>query len=166
MEDFWYTLRVRGGEAFAESMDLSRTNMMVHIINKWVPSEKQILVDTKDESLFLDIYKLKGKRIVALINQWHVPGIEQRWRRATGTEEKVEWTSPIADMDIDALNEENLINHYLLGRACEVGKTEPATDNSYQVQYHKELWEPERTRHTHHLSHKDVPAPGEDKPHH
>ena len=59
-------------------------------------------------------------------------------------------------MPIDTLNEENLINNYLRERASKVGNTEPATDSNYQIQYHKELWEPERTRHTHHQSYKDV----------
>lgn len=43
-------------------------------------------------------------------------------------------------MDIDRMNEEKLINNYLKQRASEVGKTEPATDTEYQVQYHKDLW--------------------------
>ena len=90
MEDFWHTLRVRGGEAFAESIDRSRANMMVHILNKWVPDEKYILIDIKDESMFLDIYRLRGKRLVAVVNQWHVQGIEDHWKSATGTAERVE----------------------------------------------------------------------------
>jgi hypothetical protein len=35
--------------------------------------------------MFLDIYKLQGKKLVAVVNQWHVEGITQRWRSATGT---------------------------------------------------------------------------------
>lgn len=156
IQDFFNTLRVRGGEAFSESIDRSRVNMMIHILNKWFPEEKYILIDVKDESMFLDIYKLKGKKIVALVNQWHVQGIEERWRSATGTELPIEEPNPVADMDIDTLNEDNMINAYLKERASKIGHTEPATDHDYPLQYHKDLWEPERIRHTHHQSYKDV----------
>lgn len=117
MHDFWSTLRVRGGEAFAESIDRSRANMFVHILNTWIPDEKPILIDIRDESMFLDIYRLKGTKQVAVVNQWHVEGIEQRWRSATGTELAVEERNPVADMDIDRMNEEKLINDYLKQRA-------------------------------------------------
>ena len=83
-------------------------------------------------------------------------GIETRWRAATGTQKVEEKRNPVGDMDIDRMYEEKLINDYLKARASEVGKTEPATDTEYQVQYHKDLWEPERNRHTHHQSYKDV----------
>lgn len=59
---------------------------MVHILNTWVPEEKHILIDIKDESMFLDINRLKGNKLVAVVNQWHVEGIQQRWRSATGTQ--------------------------------------------------------------------------------
>ena len=36
--------------------------------------------------LFYDINnKLKGKKIVAVVNQWHMEGIETHWRNFTGT---------------------------------------------------------------------------------
>jgi hypothetical protein len=36
--------------------------------------------------MFYDLYrKCKGEKIVAVVNQWHVTGIESRWRQATKT---------------------------------------------------------------------------------
>ena len=53
-----------------------------------------------------------------------------------------------------------LINEWLREYVSEVSKTEPATWQDYLTNYHKENFENERTRHTHHDSHEDVPEPG------
>lgn len=39
--------------------------------------------------------------------------VETHWRRATGTELPEENISPIADMDIDAIQENNVVNEFL-----------------------------------------------------
>ena len=89
--DFTKTMRVRGGEAFAESFDRSRANLMVSMFNKIAPEQKRIIVDARDETIFRDLYKkCEGDKIVAVVNQWHVHGIETHWRNATGTQEKAE----------------------------------------------------------------------------
>ena len=85
--DFCKVLRTRGGEAFAESLDRSRANFMVGVLSKCAPEQKKILIDLRDESIFRDLYKkCEGERIVAVVNQWHMQGIETHWKRATGTE--------------------------------------------------------------------------------
>ncbi len=100
-EDFIDTLHVRGGEAFAESIDRSRINFLVGLLSKSAPKQKQILIDQRDERIFRDLYSLKAKNVVAVVNQWHLEGVETHWRRATGTEVVVPAESPVADMDID-----------------------------------------------------------------
>lgn len=47
-DDFMNTLHVRGGEAFAESVDRSRINFIVGLISKAAPKQKNILVDQRD----------------------------------------------------------------------------------------------------------------------
>jgi hypothetical protein len=37
------------------------------------------MVDEKDEDLFKQIDKSKGEKIVVLVNQWHLEGIEHHW---------------------------------------------------------------------------------------
>lgn len=69
-------------------------------------------------------------------------------------------------MNIDDYQEMNVVNNYLRSRASKLGKTEPATDHNMITNYHKENFEYERTRHTHHESHEDIPNPGEEKSHH
>ena len=61
------------------------------------------MVDQRDLRIFRDLYSLKAKNIVAVVNQWHMQGVETHWRRTTGTELPEEHLSPIADMDIDAI---------------------------------------------------------------
>lgn len=86
MTDFKNILQTRGGEAFAESFDRSRANFMVGAFNKIAPIQKQVLIDLRDERIFRDLYKnCEGDQIVAVVNQWHVQGVETHWRRTTGT---------------------------------------------------------------------------------
>ena len=47
-DDFINTLHVRGGEAFAESIDRSRINFFVALMNRIAPKQKNILVDQRD----------------------------------------------------------------------------------------------------------------------
>jgi hypothetical protein len=47
-DDFMNTLHVRGGEAFAESIDRSRINFLVALFNKVAPKQKSILIDQRD----------------------------------------------------------------------------------------------------------------------
>lgn len=69
-------------------------------------------------------------------------------------------------MDIDAIQEQDLINSYLRDYVSEVTKSEPASWQDYFTHYHKEVFEYERTRHTHHYTHQDIPEPGEKGSHH
>lgn len=102
--DFIDTLHVRGGEAFAESIDRSRINFLVGMLSRICPKQKKILIDQRDERIFNEIYNIKGhKNIVAVVNQWHMEGVETHWRRLTGTVEEKPQLSPVHDMDIDAM---------------------------------------------------------------
>jgi hypothetical protein len=69
-------------------------------------------------------------------------------------------------MDIDAIQEKSLVNEWLREHYSEVAKTEPATWQDQSTNYHKENFEYERTRHTHHDTHEDIPEPGQKKTHH
>jgi hypothetical protein len=171
VRDFYRVLHTRGGEAFAESMDRSRINFMVAALSKLAPFQKKIMVDLRDETIFRDLYikcrsEKGGDKVVAVVNQWHMEGVETHWRRATKSEEKKE-ESPIADMDIDEYQERHIINEYLRELTSRLAKSEPATHNDMLTNYKKENFEYERTRHADHKSYKDVPGPGEKhKPHH
>jgi hypothetical protein len=160
-KDFFDILNVRGGEAFAESIDRSRINFLVGLFSKASPLQKKILIDQRDIRIFRDLYTLKSKNIVAVVNQWHMEGVETHWRRATGTQVAQPNLSPVADMDIDAIQDKLLVNEWLREYTSEVTKSEPASWQDYSTNYHKENFEYERTRHTHHDSHEDIPEPGQ-----
>lgn len=108
-------MHVRGGEAFAESMDRFRINFLVSLFNRAAPKQKNIIVDERDVRIFKDLYyNLKDhKNIVAIVNQWHMEGIETHWRNHTGTVIPKENLSPVADMPIDDMQEKLLTNEWL-----------------------------------------------------
>ena len=164
--DFVNTMHVRGGEAFAESIDRSRINFLIALLSRVAPKQKRILVDERDQRIFKDIYSLKANNIVAVVNQWHMEGIETYWRGITGQARPVDY-NPVADMPIDEMQEKSLINEFLREYTSGVTKSEPATWQDYITSYHKENFEGERTRHINPQSHEEVPAPGEEaKPNH
>jgi len=45
---------------------------------------KKILVDDRDEDLFAAIDQTKGERVVVIVNQWHMEGIEHHWATRYG----------------------------------------------------------------------------------
>ena len=83
-KDFRDVMHVRGSEAFSESIDRSRINFLVGLLTKIVPKQKKILIDERDERIFRELYSLKAKNIVAVVNQWHMEGIETHWKGITG----------------------------------------------------------------------------------
>jgi hypothetical protein len=93
------------------------------------------------------------KNIVAVVNQWHMEGVETLWRRLTNTELPQQQLSPVADMDIDAIQDMRTTNEWLREHYSEVARSEPATWQDLNTNYHKENFEYERTRHTHHDTH-------------
>lgn len=93
------------------------------MFNKIAPKQKKILVDWRGERIFREIYNIKQQNIVAVVNQWHMQAIETHWRRATGTEINEEILSPVADMDIDGFQENEVVNEFLRERASEVTKS-------------------------------------------
>lgn len=65
---------------------------------------KKIMVDEKDEVLFRAINEAKGEKVVVLVNQWHMEGIEHHWAHHYGqvprSVEFPEGINPIGDMDL------------------------------------------------------------------
>ena len=45
--------------------------------------------------------------------------------------------SPVADMDIDAFQENHVVNEFLRDYTSEVAKSEPATHQNHLTGYHK-----------------------------
>jgi hypothetical protein len=159
-DDQWQVLRTVGGVAFSENLDNYGVNWFVKWFNRVHPEVKHILVDSEDYRFLEEFLNDESKTIVAVVNQWHLPGISTYWKRNTGTEKVGEFINPIGDMDIDRIQEGNLVNEHLRRYYTKVSKTEPAAWSSYLTHYHKSVMEPERERHVffegtsdHHLIH-------------
>jgi hypothetical protein len=58
-------------------------------------------------------------------------------------------------MDIEALQEDELVNDYLRKFTSKLTKSEPASSRAYITQYYKDCQEQERFRHVEFLSHDD-----------
>jgi len=154
-QDNFRLLKVQGGETFAELMDRYRTNWFVKLFEKYAPHQKRIFIDQKDVDLFHNLYRAKGKTMVAVVNQWHMTGIEAHWRHTTGTEVYGEPINPIGDMNIEQYMEGSLVNDKLREITSAITGSEPATWQNYITQYHKETQEAHRTRHVYFLGYDD-----------
>lgn len=155
--DLFFASNVIGGEAFAESFDRYRAAWCVKFFERISPHQKRILIDKKDADLFTLLYKsVPGKNIVAVVNQWHMEGIENHWRHTTNTQINTEPINPIGDMDIEAYFEDQVVNDYLRIFTSRLTKSEPASARSYITQYYKDCQEYERFRHVEFLDHKDA----------
>jgi cell fate regulator YaaT (PSP1 superfamily) len=75
---------------------------------------------------------------VAIVNQWHVSGIEAHWRHSTNTEQNTEPINPIGDFNINAWQEQQSINDELRDIVSKITKSEPATWQNYITHYQKE----------------------------
>lgn len=147
---------VHGMKTFTENATESRTKWLIDLYDAVIPHQKKIIVDAEDERIFNEIYhKLNGKVNVALVNAWHLPGIETHWRHTTGTAEAKEFINPIGDFDIDAWMDATVENDYLRRNKAHKGKTEPAVTSDYMSQYNKQNTEAERERHVFFAGHDD-----------
>lgn len=77
---------LRSQEAYSESIDTTGAYWWTYVLNYLAPEAKKVIIDDKDDNLFLKLYReSSAERTVAVVNHWHVPGIEARWRAATDT---------------------------------------------------------------------------------
>ena len=54
-------------------------NWYIACTEVFFPRVKEIFVDKRDEDLFKSIDQCEGKKIVVVVNQWHLEGIEHHW---------------------------------------------------------------------------------------
>ncbi len=61
------------------SCDQYMVNWFVSILDKIYPDVKRILIDMKEQEIFQTLMQNKGKRMVCLVNQIHLEGLEHHW---------------------------------------------------------------------------------------
>ena len=146
--DLQRLIRVRGLEKCSEIFDDKHISLIVNNFEKMTPFHKKIFIDQENERLFKHMYnKMEGDTIVAVVNQWHVPGIEAFWRHSTETEQIGEFINPIGDMDIDKMKKCDAMNELQRAIHSKNSSSEPTVSLNYQTHYHKMIVEPERSRH-------------------
>ena len=69
-------------------------------------------MDQKDLDIFHALHSSSAQTTVAVVNQWHMAGVEAHWRHSTGTQVHHP-INPVGDMDLNALAEDHLVNDFL-----------------------------------------------------
>lgn len=103
---------------------------------------KEIFVDKRDEDLFRAIDNCEGKKIVAVVNQWHLEGIEHHWcfrygqyPRSVAFNEPI---NPIGDMNLREGLFARLYNYVNREIASSNSRATPSTYADWIIGYHRE----------------------------
>ena len=59
-------------------------NWYIQVMDIFFPKFKTIFIDKRDEDLFRAIDSCPDKKIVVVVNQWHMEGIEHDWAHRYG----------------------------------------------------------------------------------
>ena len=78
-------IQLVGPAAYSEKcLDANQMNWIIQSTDVFFPKIKKILVDERDEDLFTEIDQAQGDKVVVLVNQWHMEGIEHHWAHRYG----------------------------------------------------------------------------------
>lgn len=103
---------------------------------------KEIFVDKRDEDLFTYIDSCEGKKVVAIVNQWHMEGIEHRWCHRYGQLPRSvnfqDAINPIGDLDLREGLFQRLYNYLHRELASSHSKATPSTYADWIIGYHRE----------------------------
>lgn len=101
------TYRMQNSEPsqFTEKcLDPYMVNWFIQNTDIFFPKFKRIFVDQRDEDLFKAIDTCPEKRIVVVVNQFHMEGIEHNWAHRYGQQPRSvhfpEGINPIGDLDL------------------------------------------------------------------
>ena len=84
-QEFNRKVALVGPAAFTEKcLDSYQMNWIIANLEIFFPNLKRIFVDKRDEEIFNQIDRSKGNRVVVLVNQWHMEGIEHHWAHRYG----------------------------------------------------------------------------------
>lgn len=137
-------LAMVGPTAFSEKcLDASNMNWFIQSADVFFPKIKKVMIDEKDEDLFKNIDSAKGEKIVVVVNQWHMEGIEHHWAHRYGqvprSVEFPEGINPIGDMDLREglfMRLYNNLHREIASSNSRAGT--PATYADWIIGYHRE----------------------------
>lgn len=117
-------------------------NWIIKASNLFFPYVKRIFVDQTDTDLFKKIHSSPHKKIVAVVNQWHMEGIEHHWCHTYAqTPRSVEFNepiNPIGDMDLRRGLFDQLWNAMQREVKSAHHKSVPLTFSNMLIGYHRE----------------------------
>jgi hypothetical protein len=142
-ENAWRKMSFNGHSAFTEKcLDQYQVNWFVAATATFFPQFKKIFIDDKDEDLFNKLDNCKGDKIVIVVNQWHMEGIEHHWCHRYGqfprSVEFPEGINPIGDMDLREGLFTRLYNIHHREQASSRQGAPPSTYADWIIGYHRE----------------------------
>ena len=134
-----------GPAAFTEKcLDQHQINWYIQSLDIFFPKLKKIMVDEGDQKLFekIDTASKPGEKVVVLVNQWHLEGIEHHWCYRYGqvprSVEFPEGINPIGDMNLREGLFQRLYNNLHREIASAHSKSAPSTYADWIIGYHRE----------------------------
>ena len=123
-------------------LDSHLMNWYIQNLDIYFPRLKSIFIDKRDQDLFSMIDTCKEKRVVAVVNQWHMEGIEHEWANRYGQMPRSisfpEGINPIGDMDLRNGLFQRLYNALHREIASANIKGTPVTHADWIIGYHRE----------------------------
>lgn len=136
-------LHLVGAEAYTEKcLDRYQMNWYVASLNNYFPHLKRALIDQRGEDIFRQVHQSEAKRVVVVLNQWHMENFEHHWAHHYGqlprSTEFAEPINPIGDMDLREGLFEMLYNalHRKVSSAHQ--NSQPVTYADWIIGYHRE----------------------------
>lgn len=137
-------LAMASPSAYSEKLlDANKMNWYIQATDIFFPKLKKIVVDERDEDLFKQIDQADGDKIVVVVNQWHMEGIEHHWAHRYGQVPRSvnfpDGINPIGDMDL----REGLFNRLYNNLHREIASANskagtPSTYADWIIGYHRE----------------------------
>ena len=136
-------IAMAGAKTFTEKcLDQHLINWYIQSTDIFFPKIKEIFIDKRDEDLFRLIDEADGEKLVVVVNQWHIEGIEHHWAhhygqipRSVSFEEAI---NPIGDMNLREGLFERLYNYMHREIASSNSRGSPATYADWIIGYHRE----------------------------
>lgn len=124
-------------------LDQYAINWYIQSLDKNFPSLKQVLIDKRDMALYKYITRnAQGKRVLAVVNQWHMEGIEHLWAHEYGqlprSQTITEEIDPIGDMNLKEGLFDLLYNAFQREIKSAHSRSVPSSFSNMMNTYHRE----------------------------
>lgn len=124
-------------------LDQYLINWYIKSLELYMPNLKRTLIDKRDVALYKYITKqTQSKRIVAVVNQWHMEGIEHLWAHEFGQMPRsvaiTDEIDPIGDMNLRKGLFDSLFNAFQRQYKSAMQNSVPSSYSSMMNTYHRE----------------------------